>query len=200
MLTSSLKRTLSVALAVSLLTAGCAGGVSAPSHDASASAGAASGDVNSVALMPVGPLALPAAEYWAPGEDSSDIATVRVGGCDGESTCPSFAVISGTTATAIGDGEAYLSDGIDCPGGDALTPQIASLVSEAPTEVAGSSGTLRVFTVSCVDDDGEDTTSVEQRQWSAGEGARSVIVVDRWAFADLGDRVAHAQWADDQTQ
>lgn len=187
-------RTLPVALAVSLLTAGCAGGVSAPSPETPSSDATASAVAEPVTLMPVGPLLVPAANFWALGESSEGISKVRVGGCTGESTCPAFAIVTGTEATEIESNEAYLHDGINCPGGDDMVAVSATAMSEDPAVVAGVKGTLATFEVTCTGPDDQEQTVV-QKQWTVQSPSSTVVVVDRWAFANLGERLAEAQWA-----
>ncbi|WP_061963889.1 hypothetical protein [Demequina aurantiaca] len=198
---------LPVALAVGLLTVGCAGGVSAPgaphadaadSSAASSSGAAGEAGSDSIAdapLMPVGPLAIPAADFWAPGEDTGSIAVVTAGGCEDGTNCPAFAVVSGAGAHATD--QAILDDGIGCPGGEGMMPVSATPASAQATPVAGSTGTVQVFDVTCADADGAGAIAIQQRQWSVGGAEGLVTIVDRWSFAELGDRVAGAQWLDE---
>jgi len=197
LLASSLKRTLPVALAVSLLTAGCAGDVSAPGDESTDVGDTSSASVTeSISLMPAGPLALLAAEYWAPGESTDDIATVRVGGCDGTSTCPAFAIVTGADAAANGDDDPYLGDGIGCPGGDGLEAVSGTEVSSEPAVVAGADATLETFRITCADSAGNEL-ALTQRQWRVESPDGPVIVVDRWSFEGLSERLADGQWVAD---
>ncbi|WP_062209013.1 hypothetical protein [Demequina oxidasica] len=197
---------LPVALAVSLLTVGCAGGVSAPGtsdvgtqHDNTTAAADAGIDrISEASLMPVGPLAIPAADFWAQGEDTDTVAVVTAGGCEAGVNCPAFAVVTGPGAQAAD--QAILDDGIGCPGGEGLTPVSATLAAAEPATVAGGTGTVQVFDVECADADGAGTITVQQSQWSADSVNGAVTVVDRWSFAELGDRVAGAQWLDEASE
>ena len=60
-------------------------------------------------------------------------------------------------------------------------------------QVAGTQGTLATFEVACVDTVGAEQT-VTQKQWSVQSPDGLVVVVDRWSFAQLGERLADAQW------
>jgi hypothetical protein len=143
--------------------------------------------------MVAGPLALPAAEYWVQGESTDTLATVHVGGCDVASPCPAFAIVSGVNAAENGSDEAYLDDGIGCPGRDGLEVVSGTLTSTEPAVVAGAGATLWTFGITCVDSAGTELART-QKQWSVESPDGRVVIVDRRAFEGLGARLAGGQW------
>ncbi|WP_061960762.1 hypothetical protein [Demequina flava] len=190
-------RVLPVALAVSLLAAGCTGGAPAPgeasgtdSEGSSAHAEEGSADA-ATAAMPVGPLEIDAAQYWTPVQAEGDISRVAAGGCEADAPCPSFAVISGDTAAQIDASEPFFDDGIACPV-LGTTPTEGTLLAEHPATVAGEDGTMHMFDVTCTDADGNEELTLPQNQWSLETESGTIVIVDRWSFDGLLTKVAEA--------
>ncbi|WP_062076746.1 hypothetical protein [Demequina globuliformis] len=183
---------LPVALAVSVLAAGCTGSTPAPGETEAAQATEQSSPpAEAAAAMPVGPLEMDAAEYWTPTEADGDIAVVTAGGCQDDGPCPAFAVISGETAAAANPSEAFFDDGVACPV-PGTQPSSAELLSEHEATVAGHSGTMHMFEITCADDDGAEQVAVPQNQWSLETDDGTLLVVDRWSFDGLLTKVADA--------
>ncbi|MFV0634206.1 hypothetical protein [Demequina sp.] len=186
MLSRALARTLPVALATSLLVAGCTGSFPAPQNPTNSAE-------PTVAPMAVGPLDVVPETYWAAPTSDGDITTVAVGGCPEGQACPGFVVLSGD-ALPTDTGAAVLDDGIACPGGDGLTPAAATPVETTDATIARERASLTIFEVSCVDAEGAEQLVVEQRQWVSDSAEGAVVVVDRWALDGLDRALAEASW------
>lgn len=191
MLIRSIARSLPVALAASLLVAGCAGGdLPAPADPT---------EIPAPPPMEVGPLALVPESYWTPPQTVEDAATVRVAGCEEALPCPGFVVLTGQ-AIPSDPNAAVLDDGVLCPGaasqeGGTLTPVGAALVETATVSVARSEATLTLFDVECATAEGDMSLNVQQRQWRAEGPAGEVLIVDRWTLDGLSKSLAEANWA-----
>ena len=143
----------------------------------------------------VGPLLLPAAEYWSVIQPSDGLTQVRAGGCPEGAVCPSFEVLSGTALDGVDPALAYVPDGATCPGDDALAAEPVAVADESQVEVAGSPATLTRWTLSCTDGTGAQVRTSEQLQWYVADApAGPVLVVDRWAFEGLASRLGAGSW------
>lgn len=146
--------------------------------------------------VPVGPLQLPAAEYWSVLQPADGVTQVRAGGCPEDVACPSFEILAGAALDGVDPAAAHLPDGATCPGADALAARAVGEPVESDVEVAGVPATLARWTLSCVDPDGAEVRTVEQLQWHVPDApGGAVLVVDRWAFEGLGSRLAAGAWA-----
>ncbi|QJW35751.1 hypothetical protein [Cellulosimicrobium protaetiae] len=171
---------------------------SAPA-DGSGPAGAEDHDAHAghadTGKVPVGPLQLPAAEYWSVLQPADGVTQVRAGGCPEDAVCPSFEILTGAALDGVDPAAAHVPDGATCPGGDALAAQVVGEAAESEVEVAGSPATLARWTLSCVDPSGTEVRTVEQLQWYVPDAPDGpVLVVDRWAFEGLESRLAAGGW------
>lgn len=146
--------------------------------------------------VPVGPLALPAAEYWSVLQPADGVTQVRAGGCPEDVVCPSFEILSGAALDGVDPTDAHVPDGATCPGTDGLAARAVEKASETDAEVAGEEASLAHWTLSCVDAAGSEVRAVEQLQWYVPDAPGGpVLVVDRWAFEGLGSRLAAGDWS-----
>ncbi|PJJ70284.1 hypothetical protein CLV28_2115 [Sediminihabitans luteus] len=187
-----------VALAVSLLTAAC-GSSSAPA-DGNGAAGAGDthehGDYSQEGRVPVGSLDVFAADYWTVLKGSEGVTTVRAGGCEADAPCASFDILEGAALEGVDPAAAYLPDDAVCPGTEGFPVGEATKGKETEVEVGGKPATLTVYSVDCVVSDGAPERTVSQNQWYVPEGPNGpVLVVDRWSFEGLKDRLATAEWS-----
>ncbi|MCB7136305.1 hypothetical protein [Cellulosimicrobium marinum] len=144
----------------------------------------------------VGPLDLPAADYWSVIQPADGVTQVRAGGCPEDAACPSFEILLGGALDGVDPAAAYVPDGATCPGPEGLVARAGESTEESEVEVGGSPATLTRWTVSCVDDAGTEVRTVEQLQWFVADGpSGDVLVVDRWAFEGLESRLAAGAWA-----
>ncbi|MBD5786166.1 hypothetical protein IF650_08245 [Cellulosimicrobium terreum] len=144
----------------------------------------------------VGPLALPVAEYWSVLQPSDGLTAVMAGGCPQDTPCPGFEIRTGVALDDVDPAAAFVPDDATCPGTDALRATVVGDGAPAEAEVAGTDATLTRWTLSCVDDAGEEVRTVEQLQWYVADAPEGpVLVVDRWAFEGLGSRLAAGEWS-----
>lgn len=192
-------------LAVGLLAA-CTGGPGpdAPADDLAGGSGPASSDghdghgdhADHGSQVPVGPLELPAAEYWSVLHPADGLTQVRAGGCPEDAACPSFEILTGPALDGLDPADAHVPDGATCPGTDALAARAVEKASETDVEVAGTGASLARWTLSCVDAAGAEVRTVEQLQWYVPDAPGGpVLVVDRWAFEGLESRLAAGDWS-----
>ncbi len=145
--------------------------------------------------VPVGPLELPAAEYWSVLQPADGLTQVRAGGCPEGAVCPSFEVLSGVALDGVDPASAYVPDGATCPGNDVLAARAIEKASETDVEVAGAAASLARWTLSCADAAGTEVRTVEQLQWYVPDAPGGpVLVIDRWAFEGLESRLAAGGW------
>lgn len=187
MLTKFARRTLPV-LAVVALAAGCTGDDPASSSDSAAA------PAESAEQVAVGSFEITPAEYWSVQAGDAGVTEVRVGGCPEGEACPSFEILEGDALEGVDVSTPYVPEGATCPGGDDLTAVATESVESQDATIAGDPGTLMLVQLSCVNDAGEEQLQAEQRQWYTEDG--SVLVVDRWAFEGLSERLAGAVWAE----
>jgi len=187
------------ALLAALLLAACTAGPDAeggsgpagPAEDHAAHGDHAQHD----GRVAVGPLDLPAAEYWSVIQPGEGVTEVRAGGCPQDAACPRFEVLAGAALDAVPADAAYVPDGATCPGADALAAEAAGPAGESAVEVGGTPATLTRWTLSCVDADGAEVRTSEQLQWYVADAPGGpVLVVDRWAFEGLESRLAAGTW------
>jgi len=185
-----------------VLLAGCSG-ASAPETTADGGSGPATAEDHGAhgahadeGKVPVGPLQLPAAEYWSVLQPADGVTQVRSGGCPEDAVCPSFEILTGAGLDGVDPAAAHVPDGATCPGNDQLPARAVGEVSESDVEVAGTPATLARWTLSCVDGSGAEVRTVEQLQWYVPDApGGAVLVVDRWAFEGLESRLAAGAWA-----
>ncbi|WP_454041048.1 hypothetical protein [Cellulosimicrobium sp. Marseille-Q8652] len=145
--------------------------------------------------VPVGPLVLPAAEYWSVIQPDDGVTQVRAGGCPEGDACPSFDILTGPALDGVDPAAAHVPDGATCPGADALAAQPVAAAEESEALVGGTPATLTRWTLSCVDASGTEVRTSEQLQWYVDDAPGGpVLVVDRWAFEGLGSRLAAGSW------
>lgn len=143
----------------------------------------------------VGPLVLPAAEYWSVIQPDDGVTQVRAGGCPEGAVCPSFDILTGPALDGVDPAAAHVPDGATCPGADALTAQPVAAAEESEAVVGGTPATLTRWTLSCVDGSGTEVRTADQLQWYVSDAPGGpVLVVDRWAFEGLGSRLAAGSW------
>ncbi|WP_435737106.1 hypothetical protein V5D56_00435 [Cellulosimicrobium sp. PMB13] len=145
--------------------------------------------------VPVGPLTLPAAEYWSVIQPDDGVTQVRAGGCPEDAVCPSFDILTGPALDGVDPASAHVPDDATCPGADALAARPVAAAEESEAVVGGTPATLTRWTLSCVDGTGAEVRTADQLQWYVGDAPGGpVLVVDRWAFEGLGSRLAAGSW------
>ncbi|SDS14463.1 hypothetical protein SAMN04489860_0900 [Paraoerskovia marina] len=182
MLTKFVRKALPV-LAVVALAAGCSGDEPAPAAEPES--------VEADGQVQVGSFNIEPAEYWSVTPGDPGVTTVRVGGCPDEDACPEFQILERDAIEEVDVSQPYVPEGATCPGSEGLSATATDSVESSDATVAGSSATLMVVQLSCVDDAGDEVRTAEQRQWFTEE-APEVLVVDRWAFEGLDERLASA--------